>query len=286
MTTKSNVGIYLIQCTANQKAYIGQTSRLKNRWRDHLYRLRENKHENTHLQRIFNKYTEASLRFTVLCSLDPKTVSNHSPKQIKDVLTVLEQCYINIYKPEINQAPAAGSQLGYKHSKEALAKMSSFRKEYYKSGKAKKKPINPNSTNSREFKFFHAVEGEVKGKNLQQFCRDKNLNYSNLDLVKRGRIRKYKDYFRSKEDYLEYSKTHLQNKSDLNEALKLGKYNCYLADVHFNTQHKNENFVIASLSRSQAISTLVEYLDVEDYSYTLLEISLEISLMLQCTHLP
>lgn len=47
--------------------YIGQTSRPAiERWREHLYPLRKNKHHNRYLQAAWNKYGESAFRFEII----------------------------------------------------------------------------------------------------------------------------------------------------------------------------------------------------------------------------
>lgn len=59
-------GIYRIYCKHEDKSYIGKSDNIKERWKSHIYTLRNNKHINKHLQRVFNEYGENSLEFTIL----------------------------------------------------------------------------------------------------------------------------------------------------------------------------------------------------------------------------
>ena len=52
------VGIYCIRNKINNKYYIGQSIDIKNRWKEHKYNLRHNKHVNNKLQNAWNKYGE------------------------------------------------------------------------------------------------------------------------------------------------------------------------------------------------------------------------------------
>lgn len=68
---KSDVGIYMILCVPNNKAYIGQSSSIKRRWSEHRKYLRHNKHVNDYLQKCWNKYGESSFLFSVLDASQP-----------------------------------------------------------------------------------------------------------------------------------------------------------------------------------------------------------------------
>lgn len=63
-------GIYCIENKINLKVYIGQTKNLKTRFNSHLSLLRQNKHQNKHLQSSYNKYGEINFSFTVLESCE------------------------------------------------------------------------------------------------------------------------------------------------------------------------------------------------------------------------
>lgn len=59
-------GIYVIYNTVNNKAYIGQSKDIRQRWWSHRHSLRKNKHGNSHLQNAWNKYGEEAFDFGVL----------------------------------------------------------------------------------------------------------------------------------------------------------------------------------------------------------------------------
>lgn len=76
-----NSGIYKISFEGYEKVYIGSTTNLIRRWECHLWKLRRNKHQNTYLQNIFNKFGEVKAKFTVLVYAKPD----------KEYLLLLEQ---------------------------------------------------------------------------------------------------------------------------------------------------------------------------------------------------
>lgn len=61
-----NMGIYKIINLENNKIYIGSSNNFKKREREHLWALREGKHDNPHLQNAFNKYSENNFIFEVI----------------------------------------------------------------------------------------------------------------------------------------------------------------------------------------------------------------------------
>ena len=103
--------IYAIFNIANDKCYVGQTYNKLKRFGEHLKTLKAGTHCNRLLQRAYCKYGEACFIFVTLetCSIDQ--------------LTIKEQYWIDILKPEYNLAPVAGSMLNYKHTEEARANM-------------------------------------------------------------------------------------------------------------------------------------------------------------------
>jgi len=79
--------IYKIENLVNGKVYIGQTTQNPNyRRRQHFKLLRDNKHQNSHLQHSFNKYGLFNFEFIII---------NYGTS--KEVLDQLEDDYINYY---------------------------------------------------------------------------------------------------------------------------------------------------------------------------------------------
>ena len=59
-------GIYTITNTFNGKIYVGYSKNLRKRKNEHLSALRNNRHDNLLLQRVWNKYGQDSLLFEIL----------------------------------------------------------------------------------------------------------------------------------------------------------------------------------------------------------------------------
>ena len=105
-------GIYEILNTINGKRYVGSAVSLPRRKKEHRRRLLGNYHRNQYLQNAWNKYGENAFEFDVLEYWEP------------EFLVSMEQWWMNMLQPEYNILPTAGSPLGYRHTKESLAKQS------------------------------------------------------------------------------------------------------------------------------------------------------------------
>lgn len=109
------IGIYQILNTTSKKSYIGSTTDLKVRKRDHLSGLRNNRHPNPHIQHSFNKYDEFSFKFLVLL------------KCPEEDLLLLEQKFFDHYQDTkrwdmlYNICPSAN---GSRHSASSILKNS------------------------------------------------------------------------------------------------------------------------------------------------------------------
>lgn len=112
---ENNTGIYEIRNITNGRIYIGSAVNISKRWREHLRQLETNRHHSKFMGRCWNKHGKDAFVFRVLENC------------CKEDLISKEQYYIDKLKPEYNTAQIAGSQLGYKHSKETRKKMSESR---------------------------------------------------------------------------------------------------------------------------------------------------------------
>lgn len=109
-TAPNTSGIYAIR--RDQRLYVGSAVNIRSRWSDHFSKLQSGKHENSYLQRAWDKYGEEAFEFIIIeeCPVEQ--------------LLVREQHYIDLHPVRYNLCPAAGSPLGYKHTPEAKAKIS------------------------------------------------------------------------------------------------------------------------------------------------------------------
>jgi group I intron endonuclease len=97
-----NGGIYYIKNIQNSKIYIGGSTEISRRIRDHKYRLRGNKHENISLQNDWNTYGENSFEFGIL---EPC---------VKERINEKEEYYINHYFDLLYNS---SKKSGYSHIK-------------------------------------------------------------------------------------------------------------------------------------------------------------------------
>jgi len=115
-----NMGIYQIRNIITKFCYSGQSIELKKRERQHWYNLKNNRHENQHLQNSYNKHGKEFFVFEILvyCELEE--------------LTRYEQFFVDKYvglKLSYNICrECVDSQTGVKCSKESREKMSITRK--------------------------------------------------------------------------------------------------------------------------------------------------------------
>ena len=109
-----NSGVYRIVNTLDGKVYVGSAVNISNRRWIHLSMLRRGRHRNSHLQNAWDKYGEECFIF--------ETIEMCEPERLIEV----EQRWINHYDSasRYNILTKAQSSLGFKHSEEAIDKMS------------------------------------------------------------------------------------------------------------------------------------------------------------------
>lgn len=107
-------GVYKIINNITNDCYIGSSINLYNRRKTHFSKLRLNYSTNKYLQKDFNKYGENNFSFEILENITTSDLLT------KEYLYKREQYFINILKPKYNISKIAGSNKGYKFSKESL----------------------------------------------------------------------------------------------------------------------------------------------------------------------
>lgn len=108
------IGIYAIHNIKNGKYYIGQSKDIEYRWKQHKSRLKNNKHENKHLQNSYNKYGFENFEYVLLEECDIEELDR------KEILYITKY---DSYNNGYNQDLGGSGCKGYKHTEEEIHKM-------------------------------------------------------------------------------------------------------------------------------------------------------------------
>jgi group I intron endonuclease len=120
MSYKINYSVYKIKNKITNQYYIGVDSYYPKRLKQHQTSLRNNKHRNKHLQSSYNKYGNENFSFKLLESCISR-----------EIMLIKEIEYIKYFKSlknGFNYTIGGEGSIGYKHSKESLFKMSSWKR--------------------------------------------------------------------------------------------------------------------------------------------------------------
>lgn len=90
-------GIYKIITLHNNKYYIGSSIDIEKRWRDHLSKMRMQKHANTYLQNVYNKYGESDFAFVVLLEMPDASNIEIRQKEQEFLDKIFQEDKNNIY---------------------------------------------------------------------------------------------------------------------------------------------------------------------------------------------
>lgn len=108
-------GVYKIVHSPSGKVYVGSAVNIDRRWREHKYQLENGRHRNQKLQRAWAKHGAKEFSFQVIEFCE------------KENLLAVEQGHMDMLDSVTNGyniVPTAGSNLGFKHSAETIAKIS------------------------------------------------------------------------------------------------------------------------------------------------------------------
>lgn len=115
-------GIYVIKFNLKLKFYIGSSSDIQRRFKEHRRKLRQGKHANQYLQKAWNKYGEEAFTFETIRPCE------------NNLLVKYENYYLNKYIKIYNKGniyninPVSTSTLGYVRSSEHCLNISKSKK--------------------------------------------------------------------------------------------------------------------------------------------------------------
>jgi group I intron endonuclease len=143
-------GVYEIRNVVNGKRYIGSSVHVAGRIQNHKRGLCYGNHENSYLQRAWNKYGENNFVFKILLYCN------------RELAVFYEQRSIDVLKPEYNYSPTAGSCLGRKFTEESKAKISAARMGWCPSEETRAKMAASKIGNKSHFGHPHSVETKAQ----------------------------------------------------------------------------------------------------------------------------
>ncbi len=104
-------GIYEIVNIENGHRYVGQSSNIERRWKQHYFHLNRKTSHCKKLQRAWDKYGEGAFSFSVIGNCAPE----------KSALNFFENVALRALSPEYNICETAGTVLGIKRTPEQNA---------------------------------------------------------------------------------------------------------------------------------------------------------------------
>lgn len=109
-------GVYAIKNKINNKYYIGKSDNIYARWDEHKNELLKGIHNNNHLQRSWNKYSEENFEFFIIEKCLDSDSAYEREKYWID--------YYDSFKNGYNQNSGGKGGFDYKHTEETRVKMS------------------------------------------------------------------------------------------------------------------------------------------------------------------
>lgn len=203
------IGIYAIENKTDRKVYIGSSKDIRFRWYRHLKKIRNNLHENHHLQNAFNKYGEKCFQFKILELVKDvvqlKSVEQHYLDEAKQT----PNQYYNInydatrinYTDEVRQKMSDSAQrlmgksnrfYGKKHSPEVIAKIKLARKNQKFSEETRKKLSVASKRNweKEEYRNIHRKFDESIYKFFNKSTKE-NFEGNRVEFYKKYNLKQY-----------------------------------------------------------------------------------------------
>lgn len=149
-----DTGVYKIVNTVNNKIYIGSTSSsFSKRKYMHFWKLSNNTHENSYLQRAYNKYGKENFKFEIIEKCKPEECINKEQYWIDN---------FNASKLGYNLKPIAGSSYGYKFTE--------IQKQRIRLGSSTRKPVYQINYKGVIINKYNSIKEASKKTGIQSKC--------------------------------------------------------------------------------------------------------------------
>lgn len=208
MRRRIRIGIYCIQNKKNNKIYIGSSRDIRCRFAVHRKDLELNRHNNTYLQRSYNKYGKSSFLFKIVeITTKSKLIKREqywidkynsykkgynicpiaygSPSLNPEVVKKISKSLIGFKHSEKSRMRMSLAQIGKKHSEEHINKRIKSRRGYKHSEETKGKTSESHKgkTISKESRMKHSKT--LTGRKLSEETKRK-ISESNKLAYKNG----------------------------------------------------------------------------------------------------
>lgn len=171
-------GIYKIENKLNNKFYIGSAAQTKKenpsergfyvRWRKHICELNTQKHDNSYLQRAWNKYGPENFEFSII---------HFCPAE---ECIEFEDIFLALLSPHYNLCKRASSVYGRKCSEETKQKI--------REAQLGQKRPHVSAKKAKPFYLVSPEGKEITGKNLVEFCKANDLSRAHIHGVTKGKV--------------------------------------------------------------------------------------------------
>ena len=257
---KNKFGIYCIINIISGDAYVGQTHEnfLRRYWH-HRWKLRNNNHDNQHLQHAWNLYGEDNFDFVPIKIVDNPDLLNELEIKYINIYRELKHCYNIIdggncsrkgiplsdeHKRKISEKNRI-NMLGRKATEETKKKMSESRKG---------KIIQTNSLILNKDIAFEIKTRLINGENAANISKDMNIDYKLINNIIANNTwssvyvngwdefrSNRKTYHRlTKEDHKEIYRLHIEEGYTKNELAKMYNRTDKMIAKIFRTQKKEQ----------------------------------------------
>jgi group I intron endonuclease len=258
-------GVYRILNKKNGREYFGSTARFKQRAREHLLALKNNKHYNAFLQRDFNKCGIEMFQFEVLEVVEEP--DNKDKRLWSSLRTQAEQKYLDSSfdnRCKCYNGMKDAIDLGY-HPWESdrKEKMSKIMSEVYSSPEKKEQAKNHAekrwNLHSANITVTHkSGETVLIDGSIRDFCKSRDISYKAFHLMVQGKTKSSGGWFLGKEEP-EYIERKGEKRKPLTEEHKSkiagGKY----SGVILKNKLSGETFSVGANAKADCKQRNISY---------------------------